>query len=292
MKKSNSESKISKLLKNKTILISGGAGSIASVLVKKLLKYNVKQIRVLDINEHALFKLKHDVNDKRLRMLLGSILDKERIDMAGNSVDIIIHTAAIKNIEISEYNPIETIETNIHGTVNMIKMAIQKEVKLFINLSTDKAVESSTLYGATKQLTERLTSWAGVHNEKSKFATIRFGNVMDSRGNVFEIWNKEIKNKKPLSITHPLVERYFFKSEEATDFILKCLPLVKTGEIFVPKMKSFKIKDLAKKYSDKYKIIGLRQGEKIKEDLITQKEKEISKEKNDMWIINSYINKV
>ena len=89
-------------------------------------------------------------------------------------------------------------------------------------------MESSTLYGTTKQLTERLTSWAGVHNEKSKFATIRFGNVMDSRGNVFEIWNKEIKNKKPLSITHPLVERYFFKSDEATDFILKCLPLVKT----------------------------------------------------------------
>ena len=292
MKKSNSESKISKLLKNKTILISGGAGSIASALVKKLLNYPVKQIRVLDINEHALFKLKHDVNDKRLRMLLGSILDKERLNMAGNGVDIIIHTAAIKNIEISEYNPIETIETNIHGTVNMIKMAIEKEVKLFINLSTDKAVESSTLYGTTKQLTERLTSWAGVHNEKSKFATIRFGNVMDSRGNVFEIWNKQIKNKKPLSITHPLVERYFFKSDEATDFILKCLPLVKTGEIFVPKMKLFKIKDLAKKYSDKYKIIGLRQGEKIKEDLITQKEKEISKEKNDMWIINSYINKV
>ena len=291
MKKPNYDPKITKFLKNKKILVSGGAGSIGSALIKNLLEYSVNQIRVLDIDEHALFKLKHAVNDSRLRMLLGSILDKDRIQMAGNDVDIIIHTAAIKNIEISEYNPIETIETNIHGTVNMIKMAMQSKPKLFINLSTDKAVDSSTLYGTTKQLTERLTSWAGVHSEKTKFATIRFGNVMDSRGNVFEIWNEESKKKKPVSITHPLAERYFFQTEEATNFILKCLPLVNTGEIFVPKMKLYKIKDLAKKYSKKYKIIGLRQGEKIKEDLITQREQKLARERKDMWIISSYIDK-
>ena len=291
IKKSGYNTKVSKLLKNKKILVSGGAGSIGSALIKKLLEYPVNQVRVLDIDEHALFRLKHAVKDSRLRMLLGSILDKDRIQMAGNNADIIIHTAAIKNIEISEYNPIETIDTNIHGTVNMIKMAMQNKVRLFINLSTDKAVDSSTLYGTTKQLTERLTSWAGVHNEKTKFANIRFGNVMNSRGNVFEIWDEELKKKKPLSITHPLTERYYFQIEEAVDFILKCLPLVTTGEVFVPKMKSYKIKDLAKKYSKKYKIIGLRQGEKIKEELITQRERKSAVEKKDMWIIASYINK-
>ena len=208
--------------------------------------------------------------------------------MAGNKADIIFHAAAIKNIEISEYNPIETIDTNINGTVNMIKMAIRNKVKIFLNISTDKAADASTLYGTTKQLTERLISWAGLHTEETKFASVRFGNVMDSNGNVFEIWEKELKNKKPLSITHPLAERYMFNSNEAARFILKCLTILKTGEIFVPKMKSYKIKSLAQKYSKKQKIVGLRQGEKLKEILITKDEKKDCLEKKDMWIINPY----
>ena len=137
-------------------------------------------------------------------------------------------------------------------------------------------------------MTERLVSWAGIHTEETKFASVRFGNVMDSRGNVFEIWEKELKNKKPISITHPLAERYMFNSNEATRFILKCLTILKTGEIFVPKMKSYKIKSLARKYSKKQKIVGLRQGEKLKEILITKDEKKDCLEKKDMWIINPY----
>ena len=290
MKKQISQTKISKILKNKKILISGGAGSIGRTLVKKLLEYPVDSIRILDINEHALFELRHEISDPRLRLLLGNILDKDRIEMAGKNADIIFHTAAIKNIEISEYNPIETIDTNINGTVNMIKMAIRNKVKLFLNISTDKAADPSTLYGTTKQLTERLTSWAGIHNDETKFASVRFGNVMDSRGNVFELWEKELKDKKSLSITHPLAERYFFKSDDATNFILKCLLKINVGEVFIPKMKSYKIKSLAQKYSKKQKIIGLRQGEKIKEILITKEEKKKSLEKDDMWILNPYDN--
>ena len=290
MKKQISQTQISKILKNKKILVSGGAGSVGTTLIKKLLEYPVDSIRVLDINEHALFELKHEITDPRLRLLLGSILDKERIEMAGKNVDIVFHTAAIKNIEISEYNPIETIDTNINGTVNMIKMAIRNKVKIFLNISTDKAAEPSTLYGTTKQLTERLTSWAGVHNEETKFASVRFGNVMDSHGNVFELWEKELKEKKPLSITHPLAERYFFKSDEACNFILKCLLVINVGEVFIPKMKSYKIKSLAQKYSKKQKIIGLRQGEKLKEILITKDEIKKSLVKNDMWILHPYDN--
>ncbi len=278
-------------LKDKTILITGGAGSVGSALTKKILEYPVRTVRVLDIDEHALFKLKRLINDSRLRLLLGSILDKDRIEMAGNEVDIVFHTAAIKNIEISEFNPIETVDVNINGTINLIKMSMRDKPLKFINISTDKAVEPSTLYGTTKQMGELLTSWAGEHlHGITKFASIRLGNVIESRGNVFEIWEEEQRMNKPLSVTHPEMARYFFHINEAMEFILGCLPYVERGEIFVPKMKSYRIEELAKKISDKHKTIGLRQGEKLEEVLITSKEKKISQETARMWIIRPYQN--
>jgi len=290
MKKNTEKLKtqIKPVLKNKTILITGGAGSVGSSLVKKIINYPVKSIRVLDIDEHALFRLGRSIHDKRLRLLLGSITDKDRIEMAGTNVDIIIHTAAIKNLEISEFNPIETIETNINGTVNLIKTAIRNKPKIFLNISTDKAVNPSTLYGTTKQLSERLTSWAGSHITSTKFSTIRFGNIFETRGNVFEIWEDEMNKNLPLSITDPLMKRYFFHIDEVVDFILNCLPSLKSGTILVPKMKSHRIKDLASKISKNHKIIGLRTGEKINEVLITEYEKKNAIEKNNMWIIKQY----
>jgi len=140
------------------------------------------------------------------------------------------------------------------------------------------------------QLGERLTTWAGQHVEATKFSSVRFGNVMESRGNVFSIWEEEIKNKKSISITDPNMKRYFFHVDEAADFILKCLPLIKEGEIFVPKMKLYKIKDLANKISKKQKIIGLRRGEKIEEILLTKDEKNRAIEKKNFWIIKSQLN--
>ena len=277
--------KISKELKNKTILVTGGAGSIGAHLVKKILDYPVKSVRVLDIDEHALFRLNRDVNNSRFRPLLGNILDKDRVEMAGNDVDIIFHLAAIKNIEISEFNPIETIDANVIGTVNMIKMAMKNKPKKFLNISTDKSVASSTLYGATKLLGEKLTSWAGIHLIPTKFATVRFGNVEESRGNVFEVWNDEFRKNKPLSITHPSMERYFFHVNEAVDFILSCLPLISSGEIFVPKMKIYKISKLANMITKNHKIIGLRKGEKLKEILLTDEELKRATSNKKMWII-------
>jgi FlaA1/EpsC-like NDP-sugar epimerase len=277
--------KISNELKNKTILVTGGAGSIGSHLVKKILDYPVKSVRVLDIDEHALFRLNRDVNNSRLRLLLGSVLDKDRVEMAGNDVDIIFHLAAIKNIEISEFNPIETIDANVIGTVNMIKMAMKNKPKKFLNISTDKSVASSTLYGATKLLGEKLTSWAGIHLVPTKFATVRFGNVEESRGNVFEIWEDEVRKNKPLSITHPSMERYFFHVNEAVNFILNCLPLINNGEIFVPKMKMYKISKLANKITKNHKIIGLRKGEKLKEILLTDEELKRATSNEGMWVI-------
>lgn len=279
-----------KELKNKTILITGGAGSIGSALTKKILEYPVRAVRILDIDEHALFKLKRLVNDSRLRLLLGGILDKERLEMAGNEVDIIFHIAAIKNVEISEFNPIETIDVNINGTINLVKMSMRNKPKKFVNISTDKATEPSTLYGTTKRLGEMLTSWAGEHLYYiTKFASVRLGNVIETRGNVFEIWDEERRSNQPLSITHPNMKRYFFHIDDAMEFILQCLPHVNRGEVFVPKMKSYNIKELARKISPNHKFIGVRQGEKLEEILISENEKKIADEQKDMWIIRPFV---
>lgn len=284
-------SKLKAELKNKTILITGGAGSIGSSLTKKILEYPVRAVRVFDIDEHALFKLKRSINDPRLRLLLGSVLDKERIEMAGHDVDIVFHAAAIKNIEISEFNPIETVDVNINGTINLIKMSMKNRPKKFINISTDKAAEPSTLYGTTKHLGELLTSWAGEHLYNStKFASVRLGNVIETRGNVFEVWNEEKRTNQPLSITHPEMKRYFFHLDEAMELILQCLLFLDRGEVFVPKMKSYRIAELAEKISKKHKIIGMRHREKLEEILITNAEKKIAEERDNMWIIKPYFN--
>lgn len=286
--KKTQKSALIKELKNKTILVTGGAGSIGSALVENILKYPVHSVRVLDIDEYALAKLGKKLKDSRLRILLGSILDQDRLDMAGDGVDIVFHLAAIKNIEISEFNPIETIDTNVNGTANMIKMMIKKRPLKFINISTDKAADASTLYGNTKQLGERLTSWAGFHIKGTKSATVRFGNVVESRGNVFEIWNEEKKNDKPLSITEPSMQRYFIHVNDVIDFILNSLLLVNTGEIFIPKMKKYNIKKLADEISKSQRIIGLRRGEKLEEILLNSEEKANAIEKSDMWIIKPF----
>jgi len=277
--------KLKKELKNKIILITGGSGSIGSYLVKKLLEYPVKSIRVLDTDEYSMFKLKRSLNNKKIRFLLGSILDKERLELAAKGVDFIIHAAALKNIEITEYNPIETIDVNTNGLVNLIKMSMKNKPKRFLNISTDKAVKPTTLYGATKLLSEKLVSWAGINLQPTKFGTIRLGNIIESRGNVFEIWEEEKNEKKPLSITDPLMKRYFMHIDDASNFILESLFMINTGEIIIPKMKKFKIKELALKISSKHKIIGIREKEKLEEILLTDAEKSKAHETKSMWII-------
>jgi UDP-N-acetylglucosamine 4,6-dehydratase/5-epimerase len=279
------ETKLKLELKNKTILITGGAGSIGFHLTRRLLEYPVKSIRVLDIDENALFQLGRKLNSPKVRLLLGNILDKERVDLAMNDVDYVFHLAAIKNIEISEFNPIETIDSNINGTVNLIKSAMRNKPKKFLNISTDKAVEPTTLYGTTKLLNEKLTTWAGQHNEKIKFGTIRLGNVFESRGNVFDVWNEEMKVGNSISITDPNMERYYFHISNAVEFILNSIQFINEGEIIVPKMKLYKIKDLASKVSNKQKIIGVRRGEKMKEKLISEVELKFVKNMKNMWII-------
>ena len=286
IKNTKINSVLKKELKGKTILITGGAGSIGSAITKKLLDYPVKIIRILDIDEYNLFKLKKELDDDRLRFLLGNILDKDRLAFAGDDVDLIIHTAAIKNIEISEFNPIETIDVNINGTVNLIKMTIDKSPKKFLNISTDKATDPSTLYGSTKQLSERLTTWAGQHLKSTKFATVRLGNVLETRGNVFEIWKDEKEKNQPISITNSKMKRFFLTIDEAVSFVLECISYINECEIFVPNIKLHNMQHLANKVSKKQKIVGTRKGEKLVEVPISDSEKKHATKKDNMWIIN------
>ena len=274
-------------MKNKSVLITGGAGSLGIVLVEKLLTYPVKQIRVLDVNEHALFQLKRKFDDKRLRILFGNITNSDRLEIACNKIDIIIHAAALKNIEITEFNAIDTVEINVNGTLNIIKTVIKTEPKIFLNISTDKVASSSTLYGTTKEIGERLTTWGSTHFQTTKFASVRFGNIIETRGNVFEVWKEESKNNKPLSITDPNMTRFFWHVDEAADFILNSLNIIKQGDIIIPKMKSYKIKELANKISKNQKIIGLRPGEKKEEILMTDDELKCAIERKNMWIIKN-----
>jgi UDP-N-acetylglucosamine 4,6-dehydratase/5-epimerase len=278
--------KLENELKNKTILITGGSGSVGSQLVKKLLKYPIKSIRVFDINEYSIFKLKRSLNNNnKIRFLLGSVLDKERLELAADGVDFIIHTAALKNIEITEYNPIETIDVNTNGLINLIKIVMKNKPKRFLNVSTDKAVKPTTLYGTTKLLSEKLISWAGMNLQPTKFGTIRLGNIIESKGNVFEIWEEEKNKGKPLPITDPLMKRYFMNIDDASNFILESLFIISAGEIIIPKIKEFKIKELALKISPKHKIIGIRGKEKLEEILLTDDERSKAHETKNMWIV-------
>ena len=268
------------------ILITGGAGFIGSHLAEAYLNRGDHVYVIDDLSTGSIRNIEHLKVRKEFCYIIDSIMNKSVIAELIDDADIIFHLAAAKNIEITEYNPIETINTNINGIINLIKMTIKNKPEKFINLSTDKAANPTTLYGSTKQIAEQLTSWATANH--TKFASIRFGNVFETRGNVFELWEEEAKNNKPLSITSTKMERYYIEKDKAISWILKCFLLAKNGEIFVPKLKSFKMIDLANSISKKHKVIGSRYGEKIKETLITEQEKIIAKETKEMWIVKQH----
>ena len=262
-------------------------------LIEKLLLEEPHAIRVFDNNEDSLFKLKRKLGgNKCLRLLLGDLRDRFRVDLAMNGVDIVYHLAAIKNIEIAEFNPTEVIQTNIDGTVNMILSALEHKPKYFVLISSDKAVDFTSLYGATKFAQEKLTLWGQQISDHTKYSVIRFGNIMETRGNIFDIWRIEKEAGRPQPITHPDMMRFFIPLERAVNIIVELTKIMEGGEIFVQISDEYKILDLAKKISCDTTIIGMRDGEKLRESLISDSEKEraseISLEDGErVWVIKS-----
>lgn len=286
---------------NKIILVTGGTGSIGSEIVKKILEFKPAAVRVLDNNETALFDLEQELNDNRIRTLIGDIRDYERLKMAFDDVDIIFHAAALKHVSICEYNPFDAVKTNVLGTQNVLNAALDANVEKVVVISTDKSVNPINVMGATKLLAERLTISANNYNgnKRTVFSCVRFGNVIDSRGSVVPIFKKQIKNGGPVTITDSEMTRFVMGIPEAVELILKAGILAKGKEIFILKMPALNIIDLAEvmieefastynhKAEDiKIKIIGKRNGEKMYEELMTEDELNYALETKELFILN------
>ena len=291
--------------KGKKILVTGGSGSIGRKIVQELLNYDIDVVRVFDNNETALFDLEQELKSPKLRILVGDIRDIRRLERAFKDIDIIFHAAAYKHVPICEFNPMDAVKTNVIGTQNVIDAAISCNVEKMILISTDKAVNPINVMGATKLLAERLVISSSVYSgvDGTKFSCVRFGNVLNSRGSVIPVFKKQIKNGGPLTITDTGMTRFIMHIHEASKLILNAGSISEGGEIFILKMPSVALPDLAdamiEYYAPKYgfdaedidvEIIGKRMGEKLHEELMTPDEIVYAEERDELFIIRKELN--
>jgi UDP-N-acetylglucosamine 4,6-dehydratase len=267
-------------LKNKTVLITGGTGFLGKALTREFVNQNLKKIIIFSRDEQKQFKFAKEFNNKQhknLRFFIGDVRDKERLKIALKEVDVVFHAAAMKHVGISEYNPTECVKTNINGSENLISAALSCKVKKVLAISTDKAVNPLNLYGASKLASEKLFISANSYSKKNecKFSVARYGNVHGSTGSVVEVF-KNLKNegKNILPITDKQMTRFWISIKNAIHFINNCEILMRGGEIFIPKIPSIRITDLAKSIIPgcKFKSIGVQPGEKLDEVLFSKEE--------------------
>lgn len=261
------------ILKNKVVLVTGGTGSFGKKFIEKVLTLDVKKVIAFSRDELKQYEMKQEFQDERLRFFLGDVRDKDRLYRAFDGVDIVIHAAAMKHVDACEYNPFEAIKTNIHGAQNIIEAAIDKNVEKVIALSTDKACSPVNLYGATKLASDKLFVAANsyVGEKKTRFSVVRYGNVVGSRGSVVPFF-KKIRHTGVLPITDERMTRFWITLEQGVQFVLDNLKRMNGGEIFVPKIPSMKVTDLAKAIAPEceIEIVGIRPGEKLHEAMITE----------------------
>ena len=259
------------MFNNKTILVTGGTGSFGKKFIKILLsKYQPKKVIVYSRDELKQFEMGQVFNDKCMRYFIGDVRDKERLMLAMKGVDYVVHAAALKQVPAAEYNPMECIKTNINGAQNVIDASIANNVKKVIALSTDKAANPINLYGATKLASDKLFTAANniVGEGETRFAVVRYGNVVGSRGSVVPFFKGLIeRGATELPITDERMTRFWLKLEDGVEFVLKNFQRMQGGEIFIPKIPSMRILDLAKAIAPnaKIKVIGIRPGEKLHE---------------------------
>ena len=288
---SNNYYQIIKMFNNKNILVTGGTGSFGKRFIETLLqKYKLKKIAVYSRDElkqsQMIEYLSNKFDIKNLRFFIGDVRDRERLTMAMEGMNFVVHAAALKQVPAAEYNPFEFINTNVIGANNLIQACMSQNVKKVIALSTDKAAAPVNLYGATKLCSDKL--FISANNIKGKknisFSVVRYGNVMMSRGSVIPQF---LKNKDNIKITDKRMTRFNIGLEQGVDFVLFCLSQSVGGEIFVPKLQSYNILDLAKAISpnSKYKIIGIREGEKLHEEMITKSDSINTLENKKFYVI-------
>lgn len=281
---------------NKTVLITGGTGSFGKKYVKTLLeRYSPKKIIIFSRDELKQFEMQQDFNQPCMRYFIGDVRDKERLTQAMNGVDFVIHAAALKQVPAAEYNPMECIKTNIKGAENVISAALAHDVEKVIALSTDKAANPINLYGATKLVSDKLfvaaNNISGGHN--TTFSVVRYGNVVGSRGSVVPFFQKLIdEGAAELPVTHDEMTRFWITLQDGVDFVLKNFERMLGGEIFIPKIPSMRIMDLAKAMAPKLtiKIIGIRPGEKLHEIMCPADDSYHTYEYDDHYVIAPTIN--
>ena len=291
MKITNNQSIYLNKLNNKTILITGGTGTIGKSIYNKIINNSkIKKIIIFSRDESKQLNFKKNLSAKNIsktRFFIGDVRDRNRLLIALQKVDIVIHAAALKQIDTAEYNPIECIKTNIDGAINVIECSFYNNVEKVVALSTDKASSPVNLYGATKLCSDKLFISANQYynNNKTIFSVIRYGNVLGSRGSIVDLYLN--KNKKILNLTDDKMTRFSITIEEASNFILNSMSNMIGGEIFIPKIPSYKILDLiaAMGYKNNIKIIGIRPGEKIHEEMISSTEILNTIELNDKFLI-------
>ena len=279
---------------NQSILITGGTGSLGKYLVEEiLLRHRPRRLIVFSRDEVKQLELSKKFPASEypaIRFFIGNIRDRERLYRAFQGVDLVIHTAALKQVPTAEYNPLEVIKTNVIGASNIIDAAIDCGVKKVIALSTDKAVNPINLYGATKLCADKLFIGAGVYSNEShtRFSVVRYGNVIGSRGSVVPLFLERRKSGE-LPITDKRMTRFWITIQQAAHFVLQSLDRMQGGEIFVPKLPSMKVLDVAKTLAPEcqIKVVGIRPGEKIHEVLITEDEARRTLELDDAFVVHA-----
>ena len=279
------------MFNDKSILITGGTGSFGKKYTKTILdRYKPKRLIILSRDELKQFEMQQTFNDPCMRYFLGDVRDADRMMQAMEDVDFVIHAAAQKQVPAAEYNPMECIKTNIHGAENVIRAAISNEVEKVIALSTDKAANPINLYGATKLASDKLFVAANntVGSRQTRFSVVRYGNVVGSRGSVVPFFKKLLAGgAKELPITHEGMTRFWITLQSGVDFVLKNFQRMKGGEIFVPKIPSVRIMDLAEAYAPGLpsKIIGIRPGEKLHEIMCPADDSHLTLEFEDHYVL-------
>ena len=282
------------MFKDKTILITGGTGSLGQALTKRLLEMDAHAIRIFSRNESKQIEMENNIKDDRIRFFLGDIRDLQRLTRATEDVDLVFHAAALKHVPKIEYNPFEAIKTNVVGSQNVIDACLTNDVEKVVCVGTDKAVSPLNTYGATKLLMEKLfvaaKNYLNPEKHRTVFLAVRYGNVLGSSGSVIPKFIEQIKTNKPVTITDPKMTRFSITMDEALDFILNATKVGKGSEVFIPKLCAYNIADVKNALTELLsdtgeKITGIRTGEKLHETLINEDEIRYGWEFKNMYMI-------
>tara|TARA_B110000444_G_scaffold90697_1_gene85674 strand:- start:12863 stop:13876 length:1014 start_codon:yes stop_codon:yes gene_type:complete len=280
------------ILKNKTLLITGGTGSFGNTVLDRFLKTDIQEIRIFSRDEKKQEDMRIHYNNSKLNFFIGDVRDKDSLELASNNVDFIFHAAALKQVPSCEFHPMEAFKTNVIGTENIIETAIKKNTKKLVLLSTDKAVYPINTMGISKAMAEKLLiAKSRLFQNNTILCATRYGNVMNSRGSVIPLFIQQIKNNLPITITDPMMTRFMMSLEESVNLVLYAFNKGQQGDIFVQKAPACKIGDLAEALkiifnsNAEIKYIGTRHGEKLYESLLSREEVARSNDLGDYYSI-------